>query len=543
MNVLLLSVQNVRIDKRNKNYNGTEEPGLAAIAGYLQANGHIVKVARIDNDVDHFELIERISPQLIGISTYDRFFPYQLEITESIKIRFPEIAICLGGYTASYHGYELMERYSFIDYIIKGEGEIALEKLAVSLQEKDGFQNIGGLIYRENDVIMENSNTEIVKNLNELPFANRDIIIDSYINLVQISSSRGCTGHCGFCCSFDFWKCEQGKRIFRRMDPVRVIDEIEYIVKNIKKTRFTFTDNSFEDPNNDLIRQKEIAEEIIRRKLCIGYDISYKTNFYKHCTPELLNLLIDSGLFAVFIGFESGNSEDLKLYRKQCTVKDNDKAIEFYKNFEDLNIVLGFINFNAYTDVNRLKANLDFLEKHGYANDFSYFTSKLAPFKGTSIYDKLQQDNLLTGSIYDNGYTFKYIHEEIKSFENYIFSVTQKYKSLKDSRYICSVLPCILTHLKNEAKFHKNQKVVDLISGMRRLYKEVLADLNVKMSFWLRELINQLENGWSEEQSEKISKYHMEDKGIIKKIDDLKIMRNKLYMDLIKIDSAYSERF
>lgn len=542
MNILLLSVQNIRYEKHNKNHNGTEEPGLAAIAAYLQGKGNKVLIRQINNDINYYEIIDQFLPQIIGISTYDRFFNYEMEVAESIKKRYTDIFMCLGGYTVSYHGYEIMEKFKFIDFIIKGEGEIAFEKLTKSIETKGGFENINGLIYRKDNSIIENSRPAVVEDLNVLPFANRDILHNSDINLVQLSTSRGCTGHCSFCCSFDFWKCEQGKRVYRRMDAKRVVDEMEYIVKNTNKTRFILTDNSYEDPNNDLTRQREIAEEIIKRKLCVGYCVSYKTNFYKHCTVELMNLLIESGLYSIFIGFEAGNSEDLKLYQKACTVEDNDKAVEYYNKFDNLNIVLGYINFNAYSTVDKLKANLDFLTRHGFACDLSYFTSKLTPYKGTDIYDRLLKDGLLTGNIYHGGYGYIYINKEIKLLEDFIFKVTRKYKVLTDTRYICSTLPCILSQLVNEARFHNNIVAADKITLMRKRYKEELNILNSKMSGWLNELINLLERGWSSSEATDVTENYLNEKNIINELNKLKIMRNKLYVDLIKIDPKYKEK-
>ena len=327
------------------------------------------------------------------------------------------------------------------------------------------------------------------------------------------------------------------------MSPVRVVDEIEYIVKKYHKTRFTFTDNSYEDPNNDLGRQREIAKEIIRRQLCIGYCVSYKTDFYKYCTTELMNLLLASGLYSIFIGFEAGNDEDLRLYRKACTVADNDAAIRFYKTFEDLNIVLGFINFNPYTTVEKLNANLAFLRRNEYACDLSYFTSKLTPYKGTQLFEKLQRDGILTGDIYSRGYGYIYVDKEIEKLESYIFNVTHKYKILKDTRYICSTLPCILTELKNKAKFYKDHKAVDCITEARKNYMIELSALNQKMGDWLQQLINLTEKGWNEDQADIISREFMLNCDILKTLDKLKILRNKLYINLLRINPIYSVRF
>jgi len=62
----------------------------------------------------------------------------------------------------------------------------------------------------------------------------------------RVVTSRGCPYKCVFCNSSSIWL---GK--WRKREPEKVVEEIEYLIKNYKKKIFFFNDNSF---NVDLKR-------------------------------------------------------------------------------------------------------------------------------------------------------------------------------------------------------------------------------------------------------------------------------------------------
>lgn len=56
--------------------------------------------------------------------TYD-----SLEAARQLKFDFPHVFIVFGGYTASYFAKQILERYAFVDAVVRGEGEIPLATL------------------------------------------------------------------------------------------------------------------------------------------------------------------------------------------------------------------------------------------------------------------------------------------------------------------------------------------------------------------------------------------------------------------------------
>ncbi|MBV1758227.1 MAG: cobalamin-dependent protein, partial [Dethiosulfatibacter sp.] len=65
-------------------------------------------------------------PDVIGFSCYIWNIELVLQIAETIKIDNSNISIILGGPEVSFESLQTMENYPFIDYIIRGEGELPL---------------------------------------------------------------------------------------------------------------------------------------------------------------------------------------------------------------------------------------------------------------------------------------------------------------------------------------------------------------------------------------------------------------------------------
>ena len=513
-----------------------EEPGLASLAAVLTNAGHEVEVKRVPFENETVKICDYINDNniiFVGISTYDRYFYEQIKLAKIIKDKC-RVYICLGGYTASYHSEHIMQEYPFIDYLIKGEGEVAMVKLINSLSGRGDIQDIEGLSYRnENNEIVINEGCQLVKNLDELPFVDRSILKMQNNNMFHMTTSRGCTSACSFCCSSDFWRNSNNNRVYRAMSPKRVVDEIEYVVKHHNKCRVVFTDNSYEDAGNNTSRQIEIAELLLQRNIHIWYSVNYRVNFYKYANEEFMNKMIKSGLTSVFLGVESGNQHDLDLYNKRTTISDCKMALYHFKQFKPIAVMIGFISLNPYSTLNRLHENIEFLKNFDYANNIANFTSKLIPFKGTAIYKQIQNDGLLLKQIDTFTSSFVYKHPEIQDIEDYFNSVLIEYPEIKNSGYICGVFPTILSFLENYIRFRNDDKALNILSKYKKEFDLIDKSLNNKNYEWVTAILDTPKN--KEAVTDKFLKY-----GDILNLYREKVkLRNKLYMDLVRLDNHY----
>lgn len=376
--------------------------GLGYLAAALEKEGHEVQVldSQIENQnptlVDGFyhvglswneikERIKKINPDFVGISCLFTSQSNQMhkvaEIVKSVK----DIPVIVGGVhpTALYD--KVMEDKN-IDYIILGEGEISLSKLIKGADKK----KIDGLVYREKGKVKKNPKVKFIEDLDSLPFPARHLFqMEKYIYslrnhatfakrtpIATVLTSRGCPFDCIFCsihgvCGYKW----------RPRDPYKVVDEIEFLVKN-----YGIKEIHFEDDNLTVDKKRAgiICDEIIKRKL----DITWTTpNGVRIDTldEELLMKMKKSGCYLLFVGVESGNQYVLdKLINKKLSLK---KVEEINKLIKKVGIkrIAFFVMGTPGETKEHIKDSIKFMLKLDLDD---IFLSIVSPYPGSKLYEK-----------------------------------------------------------------------------------------------------------------------------------------------------------
>jgi radical SAM superfamily enzyme YgiQ (UPF0313 family) len=512
-----------------------EELGIGAIAAFLEKE-NIVKVKQIRSNYD-IEKLNEFAPELIGVSLYDDYIKIQLEVLSRIAKTMPDSYIVIGGQSAAYNWQEIMMNYSFIHFAVLGEGELPIIDLTRAIKKKSNYNDVGGIVYRKNDEIIQTKKGDLICDLDELPFANRDMLKNIESNIVQITSSRGCLGNCTFCVSPNYWRDENEKRRYRRMSSKRIVDEIEYIINKYNKNRFLFTDNSYEDPDNAIDSQIEVAEEIIKRNLNITYGVNYRVGFYKYANEDFMKTMIRSGLNCIFLGIESFDEKSIAFYNKLSNKKQNELALDYFSKFDDFLVFIGFINLNPYTTINSFKENIEALKKYGFLSDLNKIFSKLRVYKGTKIYEALEKSNLIEGSLLNSGLKFRYIDKKMEEFDRLLFNYAKNMK-VYDSTVLCQMFPSTLLHLKREANTIGNVEAIKMINDCKNTFKTESNKINDLVYEWVINVLLLFE-------SNKHAAIHTTDEFIDlfnSRIKKLYQLRNSFLIELIKLDKSFSAK-
>ncbi len=208
----------------------------------------------------------------------------------------------------------------YTDYMLIGDGEESIIKFAKNISDKTQFQNIPGLIYKD-----ENSN---IKYNEPVPVSDVNNIFDTKYELIDFSKyfspepiipiqfSKGCYwGKCQFC---DFF---YGKPFYSTKTPKQAADIIEKIVKEQNIRVFDIKDESISPAFYD-----KFADEIIKRKLDIHY-YSY-CRFEKKFDKKLLKKMKKSGLYGVFWGFEAASERVMNLINKGVDLNERARILK-----------------------------------------------------------------------------------------------------------------------------------------------------------------------------------------------------------------------
>lgn len=293
------------------------------------------------------QAIERHQPNLVLLSVpFPGAMYAALRIAQVIKGAYPEIKIALGGGYVNTELRELSEPriFDFVDFITLDSGERPLLALLDHLAGKRSVERLVRTFIR-------NANNQ-VQCLNwqepDIPFeevgtATWDgLPLDSYLSLLdmlnpmhrlwsdgrwnKLTVAHGCYWKkCSFCdVSLDYISR------YETASASLLVDRIEQIIAETGQTGFHFVDEAA--PPKIL---KALAEELIRRQVVISWWGNIR--FEKTFTPELAELLAQSGCIAMSGGLEVASDRLLNLMKKGVSVE---QVAQVTKGFSDAGILV-----------------------------------------------------------------------------------------------------------------------------------------------------------------------------------------------------------
>jgi len=301
--------------------------GVAYLVAMLRQNNIRCKIIDMCLGYTYLQVLEFIKqykPNLICNTCFSCGHDKAYTLTEKIRnARFSSnLSIVIGGPHSSAIRSRILEE-TRADFAVVGEGEHAIIELIKELRESNPcFENIKGLIWKQNSQIIENKERPYIQELDTLPFpAYDDFEIEKYIchddRRLPIITSRGCPYQCNYCSvRLSMGNC------FRARSPENVVDEIEYWYKK-GWNKFDFNDDTF---TFDMGRAARICELIKERKLGIRFYL-YNGIRANKVDRDLLKLMKEAGCKFISYGCESGNNSVLRIIKKGLRVEDVINAV------------------------------------------------------------------------------------------------------------------------------------------------------------------------------------------------------------------------
>ena len=262
-------------------------------------------------------------PLFIGItSKVGGLIKHSLEISKFIKDR-SDVPVVWGGPFASIMPRETIENEN-VNIVVIGEGEVTLYELAKALEKGKSLKGVKGIWYKDKKGIHSNPQRKFI-DLNTLPDIPYHLVdFEDYIfdidglRTIYVISSRGCPRRCGFCYNSVF-----NRNIWRGLSPNGMIDMMSQFVEKFNVQRFMFLDDHI-DPNHN--RLNKLAQGILKKRMKIKWSAYLDVNHVKCMNESTIKLLLNSGLYAIFIGLESGSQTILDNINKGITVEQTIKV-------------------------------------------------------------------------------------------------------------------------------------------------------------------------------------------------------------------------
>jgi len=196
---------------------------------------------------------------LVGISAL--FTPYiedALDTAAAIKQTCPDARIALGGH----HPTNLPESvmgHPFVDYVLRGDGEVSMPFLAAALQNNTALEKVPGIVFRKSDGRLHISPPARIRSTHEFQLPATRLIDQKYYRRRNGGSAAivACRG-CPLACSY----CALRRSAYIKRPVASVIREMEIAVEH-DGARFI----DFEDENLTLDRRwfDSLLTEIINR--------------------------------------------------------------------------------------------------------------------------------------------------------------------------------------------------------------------------------------------------------------------------------------
>ena len=378
--------------------NKTPYPPLGTIyaASYLRENGYSVGLfdANLLDDPKTIKpYLEKHQPKTFVL--YDDGFNYltkmclttmreaAFEMIKMAKEIHCNVIVCSSDSTDHY------EKYldSGADFVIRGEGEITLQELVSTLENKKDTSLIQGIIYKNEDKIVKNTRRVVLKDLDKLPLPAWDLIdIKAYRTIwesngneftLNIATTRGCPYKCNWCA-----KPIYGNR-YSSHSPEYITNHIKHLVEKYNVNRFWMCDDIFGLKPN-WVQQFNSSLKI--EKLSISYYIQSRVDLL--LKEDTIDALAESGLCEVWVGAESGSQSILDGMDKGITVSQIYDATRLLK---EKNIrVAFFIQFGylkeTKEDIFKTISMIKTLVPDNIGISVSY------PLPGTKFYEKVKDD-------------------------------------------------------------------------------------------------------------------------------------------------------
>jgi len=383
-----------------------ENLALRYLWSALERAGHQVGSAVFDSPDDGpgvLEAARRQAPDLIGLSiTFQRRAHEFGELAAALRQAGFAGHITSGGHFPTFAHRELLERYPAIDSAVRHEGEETLPALCAAIEGGGDLAGIRGLAFRREAELVVTPPRPLCPDLDALPFPRRpdEPPVHLGIPTAFLVGSRGCYGHCTFCC-INAWINEAGGPRYRERSVESLVDEMELLRRERGVRLFIFHDDDFftRDRARDLARVTGLRDQLRRRGL---KDLALVVKARPDDVDgEVFRVLREIGLLRVYLGIETASSQGLRTLGRGVDQARNRAALAQLLEL-GLYACFNLLLFDPDSTVGSLEENVRFL-REAAAVPMNFCRTEI--YVGTPLHKRMAREGRLRGDSFGWDYT------------------------------------------------------------------------------------------------------------------------------------------
>ncbi len=330
-----------------------------------------------------------LKPDFIGISQWTHNRHNSLELARLCRDLFPDSIIVMGGGHATFCYEDILIEGSPVDIVVRGEAESSLLELVARLSPRTEWQNIDGLAFRSNGLIVVTSPRKNLSDLDQLPlparYLDKAIGLDLELQPEFIVTTRGCPSTCFFCSSPDFW----GKKV-RFRSPAAIIEEILYIREKYGLIYFSIRDDTF---TADRKRVLEFCSMLQKQDVNILWNCQSRVTAIDE---ELVIEMKRAGCECIQLGVESGSPHILKQLGKSIVPAQIEHACAVIRKI-GINLSVYLISDVPGESADDIRKTCELIR---LIHPDDGYVSPLAYYPGTQLYKEAVANGSTTATIF-----------------------------------------------------------------------------------------------------------------------------------------------
>lgn len=250
------------------------------------------------------------APDIVGFTSMVVESHVCLELARRLKAADRRVVVVLGGPHFSAIAPEVLRLYPWIDYVVTGEGELAIRALIRFLRGRKVANDLVNIAFRENGGVRLQRQLKPLSSMEELPAPAYHLVdLPLYfetnpMRLLDYEHGRGCIFKCAFCYSPVHWG--QGEQI---KEVNRIVDEVAHLYGLGARHLFFVQDNF----PNSRPAARAICRALAEARTGMTWNC-YAT--LPHLTPDVLDDLAAAGCQAVFVGVDAITADSQRAFGK-----------------------------------------------------------------------------------------------------------------------------------------------------------------------------------------------------------------------------------
>ena len=226
---------------------------------------------------------------IVAFSTYVWNKNYNYAVAKEIKRLNPNSILIFGGPEIPITKKDIFQRYPFMDYVIKSEGEITFKNILLAIKNNEDVTKIPGLLINNNSEVIDTGDAGRIEDLDQIPSPYLTGVFDKLIAETQgvewnatLETNRGCPYACTFC---DWGSLTYNK--VKKFNLERVYAELEWI--GLNKCGFV----SITDANFGMFVERDnlIADKLLEVQEKYGYPYTFSVAWAKNQKAEVVDIV------------------------------------------------------------------------------------------------------------------------------------------------------------------------------------------------------------------------------------------------------------